>query len=98
MTQLSPTALEEAAKAMHGAEPWSSFWSTDDARLLSTAAITTYLAQREKEGFVEVPKRRGRERGARQTCRNHAVRVSVRTRWVFCIAVPRHGRRSAERG
>ncbi len=37
MTQLSPTALEEAAKAMHGAEPWSSFWSTDDARLLSTA-------------------------------------------------------------
>lgn len=23
---LSPTALEEAAKAMHGAEPWSSFW------------------------------------------------------------------------
>ena len=37
VTALSPTALEEAAGAMHGAEPWSSFWSTDDARLLSTA-------------------------------------------------------------
>ncbi len=54
MTPLSPTALEAAAKAMHGAEPWSSFWSTDDARLLSTAAITAYLAAREEEGFVEV--------------------------------------------
>lgn len=48
MTQLSPTALEEAAKAMHGAEPWSSFWSTDDARLLATAAITAYLATAEQ--------------------------------------------------
>jgi len=56
MTPISPTALEEAAKAMHSTEPWSSFWSTDDARLLATAAITAYLAQREKEGFVEVPK------------------------------------------
>ena len=53
---LSPTALEEAAKAMHGAEPWSSFWSTDDARLLATAAITAYLARAEKEGWVMVPK------------------------------------------
>ena len=61
VTALSPTALEEAAGAMHGAEPWSSFWSTDDARLLSTAAITTYLAQREKEGFVEVPKEASEE-------------------------------------
>lgn len=52
---LSPTALEEAAKAMHGAEPWSSFWSTDDARLLATAAITAYLARAEKEGWVMVP-------------------------------------------
>ncbi len=43
MTQLSPTPLEEAAKAMHGAEPWSYFWSTGDARLLATAAITSYL-------------------------------------------------------
>ena len=56
MTQLSPTALEEAAKAMHGAEPWSSFWSTDDARLLATAAITAYLAQAGKEGWVMVPR------------------------------------------
>ena len=55
MTQLSPTALEAAAKAMHSTEPWSSFWSTDDARLLATAAITAYLAQAEKEGWVMVP-------------------------------------------
>jgi len=53
---LSPTALEEAAKAMHGAEPWSSFWSTGDARLLATAAITAYLAQAGKEGWVMVPR------------------------------------------
>ena len=52
---LSATALETAAKAMHGAEPWSSFWSTDDARLLATAAITAYLAQAGKEGWVMVP-------------------------------------------
>lgn len=71
MTQLSPTALEEAAKAIaasYGEDP------DDYASLLdicgpnneplltwqkyaeqSTAAITAYLAQREKEGFVEVP-------------------------------------------
>ena len=52
---LFPTALEAAAKAMHSSQPWSSFWSINDARLLATAAITAYLAQREKEGFVEVP-------------------------------------------
>lgn len=58
---LSPTALEEAAKAMHSSQPWSSFWSINDARLLATAAITAYLAQREKEGFVEVPKEASEE-------------------------------------
>ena len=52
---ISPTALEEAAKAMHGAEPWSSFWSTDDARLLATAAITAYLAQTKREGSEMTP-------------------------------------------
>jgi len=52
---LFPTALEEAAKAMHGSQTWSSFWSIDDARLLTTAAITAYLAQAEKEGWVMVP-------------------------------------------
>lgn len=52
---LLPTPLEEAAKAMHSTEPWSSFWSTDDARLLATAAITAYLAQAGKEGWVMVP-------------------------------------------
>lgn len=55
MTQLSPTALEEAAKAMHSSQPWSSFWSINDARLLATAAITAYLAQMEKEGWMMVP-------------------------------------------
>ena len=73
MTQLSPTALEEAAKAISistGDEPhkltyahemqctgrdrepkyrWQ-YWTEQ-----ATAAITAYLAQREKEGFVEVP-------------------------------------------
>ncbi len=53
---LLPTPLEEAAKAMHSTEPWSSFWSTDDARLLANAAITAYLAQAEKEGWVLVPR------------------------------------------
>lgn len=61
MTQLSPTALEAAAKAMHSTESWSSFWSTDDARLLSTAAITAYLAQAGKEGWVMVPKEASEE-------------------------------------
>ena len=74
MTQLSPTALEEAAKAISistGDEPskltyaremqcsgndrepqyrWQ-YWTEH-----ATAAITAYLAQREKEGWVMVPK------------------------------------------
>ncbi len=74
MTQLSPTALEEAAKAISistGDEPskltyahemqctgrdrepqyrWQ-YWTEH-----ATAAITAYLAQREKEGFVMVPR------------------------------------------
>ncbi len=53
---LFPTALEAAAKAMHSSQPWSSFWSINDARLLATAAITAYLAQAEKEGWVMVPR------------------------------------------
>ena len=79
MTQLSPTALEEAAKAISistGDEPhkltyahemqctgrdrepkyrWQ-YWTEQ-----ATAAITAYLAQREKEGFVEVPKEASEE-------------------------------------
>ncbi|BEV43990.1 hypothetical protein [Afipia carboxidovorans] len=89
MTPLSPTTLEEAAKAVDAAEfgyhlqltslvdgvstytltyndlpePLT-FSDKDDAYLhladrkrttQATAAITAYLAQREKEGFVEVP-------------------------------------------
>ena len=68
MTQFSPTALEEAAKAIY--ETWARNRSIDEtwfgvchvqhsianeARQEATAAITAYLAQREKEGFVEVP-------------------------------------------
>jgi len=68
MTPLSPTALEEAAKAIY--ETWARNRSIDEtwfgvchvqhsianeARQEATAAITAYLAQREKEGFVEVP-------------------------------------------
>lgn len=59
MTQLSPTALEAAAKAtcesMHGncnnAEYISDYYTQH-----ATAAITAYLAQAEKEGWVMVPK------------------------------------------
>ena len=50
MTQLSPTALKAARVA------WLE--SASDYTRLDTsisAAITAYLAQREKEGFVEVP-------------------------------------------
>lgn len=74
MTQLSPTALEEAAKAISistGDEPskltyahemqctgrdrepqyrWQ-YWTEH-----ATAAITAYLAQAEKEGWVIVPR------------------------------------------
>lgn len=68
MTQLSPTALEAAAKAIY--ETWARNRSIDETwfevchvqhpianegRQEATAAITAYLAQREKEGFVEVP-------------------------------------------
>jgi len=78
MTTLSPTALEEAAKALDelplsdgdrfGTLIYMSDYvhpgSRDDMRCASlkilnavaTAAITAYLAQREKEGFVMVPK------------------------------------------
>ena len=63
MTPLSPTALEAAAVEIYAQE------YDRDAYLLAkqdpqikklvhakaTAAITAYLAQREKEGFVEVP-------------------------------------------
>ncbi|BEV44818.1 hypothetical protein [Afipia carboxidovorans] len=60
MTAISPTALEEAAKAAFEAE-WERPWETvasyerDHFHGVATAAITAYLAQREKEGFVEVP-------------------------------------------
>lgn len=69
MTQLSPTALEEAAKAIY--ETWARNRSIDEtwfgvchvqhpianeARQEATAAITAYLAAREAEGFVEVPR------------------------------------------
>ncbi len=59
MTPLSPTALEAAAKAtcesMHGncnnAEYISDYYTQH-----ATAAITAYLAQAGKEGWVMVPK------------------------------------------
>lgn len=77
MTQLSPTAMEAAAKAaydvpMSDGDPFGTLvymsdyvhpGSLDDMRrstmeILNTvaaAAITAYLAQREKEGWVMVP-------------------------------------------
>lgn len=65
MTQLSPTALEEAADRLRHVErggsrldPWASL-SPAKKRLWCdkvTAAITAYLAQMEKEGWVLVPK------------------------------------------
>lgn len=72
MTQLSPTALEAAAKACarmipigdsrwiepHGHD-FPHQYSEREAiliRAITTAAITAYLAQREKEGWVMVPK------------------------------------------
>ena len=59
MTQLSPTALEEAAKAVRQSRnkcitPPTEGTEYDAA--LATAAITAYLAQAEKEGWVMVPK------------------------------------------
>ncbi len=64
MTQLSPTALEAAAKAV--AEARSKLVNGSGVTLPSdgfyaTAAITAYLAQREKEGFVEMPKEASEE-------------------------------------
>lgn len=59
MTQLSPTALEEAAKAVRQARN-KSITPPDEGTIydarLAVAAITAYLAQREKDGFVMVPK------------------------------------------
>lgn len=40
---LDQERVERAAEAMHSSQPWSSFWSLDDARLLARAAITAYL-------------------------------------------------------
>ena len=59
MTQLSPTALEEAAKAYR--DVTFNALTLDECRDAATAAITAYLAQREKEGFVEVPKEASEE-------------------------------------
>ncbi len=56
---LSPTALEEAAKAYR--DVTFNALTLDECRDASTAAITAYLAQREKEGFVEVPKEASEE-------------------------------------
>ena len=72
MTQLSPTALEAAAKAIfkrsiyHGYddETIASEWARTSYlhRNVATAAITAYLAQREKEGWVMVPKAVGSDK------------------------------------
>lgn len=68
MTQLSPTALEEAAKAAYDKfnenligcceTTWSGLSEDVQIRMRdsATAAITAYLAQAEKEGWVMVPK------------------------------------------
>lgn len=54
---LSPTALEEAAKAMKEQRraqiEGRRDWATYDEQ--ATAAITAYLAQAEKEGWMMVP-------------------------------------------
>lgn len=59
MTQISPTALEEAArglcKSMHG-NCNNAGYISDYYTQHATAAITAYLAQREKEGFVMMPR------------------------------------------
>lgn len=60
---LSPTPLEEAAKAVEAAElAWKAANGGDKASCIdcpdevkATAAITAYLAQAEKEGWVMVP-------------------------------------------
>lgn len=66
MTQLSPTALEAAAKAVYESKlivkpraPWDDGISTVTktfCKQAGEAAITAYLAQAEKEGWVMVPK------------------------------------------
>lgn len=60
MTQLSPTALEAAAKAVEAAElAWKAANGGDNASCIdcpdevkATAAVTAYLAQAEKEGWM----------------------------------------------
>lgn len=49
MTPISPTALESAELAVHRCR-------TSLPNIVATAAITAYLAQAEKEGWVMVPK------------------------------------------
>ena len=50
---LSPTALEEAAKAYR--DVTFNALTLDECRDASSAAITAYLAQAGKEGWVMVP-------------------------------------------
>lgn len=72
---LSPTSLEEAAKAAFEVD-WERPWETAESyelnyyRGVATAAITTYLAQAEKEGWVMVPREATQEMldaGTRET-------------------------------
>lgn len=51
---LSPTALEEAAKAYR--DVTFNALTLDECRDASSAAITAYLAQAGKEGWVMVPR------------------------------------------
>lgn len=41
--QIPDEVVEKAAKAMYAAEPWSTFWSIEDARSLSRAAIAAAI-------------------------------------------------------
>lgn len=62
MTQLSPTALEMVARSVFSARGWPDAvhpafeHEQEDWEACATAAITAYLAQAEKEGWVMVPK------------------------------------------
>lgn len=62
MTQLSPTALEMVARAVFSARGWPDAihpafeYEQEDWEACATAAITAYLAQAEKEGWVMVPR------------------------------------------
>jgi len=56
MTQISPTALEEAWQAYQNTPIDLVADSDEETKRCVIAAITAYLAQREKEGFVEMPK------------------------------------------